>query len=558
MGGIIGKLSFDRHLAISHATVQRMIDAVAHRGAAAANGRSAMYVGHGIALGSCHETPSHPQIAQNETGTVRAVADSDLSNAASLRRVLEDRGHRVRGRTDAELIAHAYEEWGDASVERFAGPFACAIWDEIRRRLVLARDPFGVRPLCFAFHGRGLVFGSETTPLLQDPSVGREWHTEAIDAYLALGYVPAPFTIYRQVSKLEPAHILAVEGRRLTTRRYWNVSDVACSHATEREAIDRLESCLHASVASFSSQSDACVLMSGGLASTAVAAMLPHGGTSVAIGVEQDPSDLDRVFHIAAHFGLRSEIDIAVPDAAEIVRLLACHFDEPAADPAAVSQYAVFVAARRYADVALAGHGAAAFSDGPHPRTVFDEALRHRLYTRRFARQVLQGQPIARSNGDAPTSLADNQLAVADRTASAAGLRLCHPFLDRDLADLAFTLSHLKQRGTTRMYALRQVAARHLPASLLPPARRTRSELRWLSEVVQSLVPHVLLGERFDTRGIFSRPALQALWAEHQRGGHDHTHRLWSLLMLEFWVREFIDGDGAAQPAEHAVLVRAA
>jgi asparagine synthase (glutamine-hydrolysing) len=545
VGGIIGKLTFDRHLAISHATVQRMIDAVAHRGGAAANGHSATYVGHGIALGSCHETASHPQIAHTETGTVRAVADSDLSNAASLRRVLEDRGHDVRGGTDAELIAHAYEEWGDACVERFAGPFACAIWDEIRRRLLLARDPFGVRPLCYAFHGRGLVFGSETTPLLQDPSVGREWHPEAIDAYLALGYVPAPFTIYRQVSKLEPGHILAVEGRRLTTRRYWDVSNGACSPTTEREAIDWLESCLHASVASFSSQSDACVLMSGGLASTAVAAMLPHGGTSVAIGVEQDPSDLDRVFRIAAHFGLHSEIDIAVLDAAQIVRLLACHFDEPAADPSAVSQYAVFAAARRYSEVALTGHGAAAICDGPRAEPVFDETLRHRLYTRRFARHVSEGQPIARCTGDARIALADNLFAVVDRTAAAAGLRLRHPFTDRDLA-------------ATRMGALRQVVARYVPAALLPPARRTRRIPMWLSETVQCLVPHVLLGERFDTRGIFSRPALEALWAEHQRGGHDHTHRLWSLLMLEFWVREFIDGDGAAQPAGHAVLVRAA
>jgi asparagine synthetase B (glutamine-hydrolysing) len=484
-------------------------------------------------------------VALNETGTVRAVADSDLSNAVSLRCVLQDRGHLVRGSTDAELIAHAYEEWGDACVERFAGPFACAVWDEIRRRLFLARDPFGVRPLCFAFHGRGLVFGSETTPLLQDPSVGREWQPQAIDAYLALGYVPAPFTIYRRISKLEAGQALVVDGRRLTTRCYSDVSDDECSHAGERERIDLAESSLRASVASFTDQPDACVLMSGGLASTAVAAMLPCGGTSVTVGIEQDPSDLDRVFRIAALLGLHSEIDIAVPDAADIVRQVACHFDEPAADPAAVSQYAVFAAARRYTDTALTGHGAAPLCDRPHTRRLFDEAMRNQLYTRRFAWQVLEGQAVALSNGDAYNSLPDSQLALADRTASAAGLRLRHPFLDRSLT-------------ATPTAVLRQIAARHLPASLLPPARGTAPDPRWLSQAVQSLVPQVLLGDRIDTRGIFSRPALQMLWQEHQRGAHDHTHRLWSLLMLEFWIREFIDGDAAAEPAEHAVLVRAA
>lgn len=546
MGGIIGKLSFDRHVSISHATVQRMIDAVAHRGAAAARGHRATYVGHGIALGSCDDTTAaHQRVGRNETGTVRVVADSDVSNAASLRCLLVDRGHLVQFSTDAELIAHAYEEWGEACVERFRGAFACAIWDEMQRRLVLARDPFGVRPLCFAFHGRGIVFGSETTPLLQDPSVGGEWHAAAIDAYLALGYVPAPFTIYRQVSKLEPAHILTVEGRRLTTRRYWDGSDSAGDRTTEREAIDRLETCLHASVGADAHRSNGCVLLSSGLASTAVAMMLPRGGAAVTIGVEQDPSDLDRVFRLAAHLGLRSEIDIAVPDPAVIAGQLAVHFDEPAADPSAVSQYAVFAAARRYTELPLTGHGAAAICDGPRARPLFDEALRHRLYTRRFAGRVFEGQPIARCTGDARTALADDRFAVADRTASAAGLRLLHPFADRDLA-------------ATPMGALRQMVARHLPASLLPPVRRVRPEPIWLSETIQSLVPPVLLGERFDTRGIISRPALQALWAEHQRGRADHARRLWSLLMLEFWVREFIDGDAAARPAGHAVLVRAA
>ncbi len=136
MGGIIGKLSFDRHVAISHATVQRMIDAVAHRGGGVALWRRATYVGPGIALASCGDTAGpDPHAAQNETGTVRAVADSDLSNAASLRCLLEDRGHVFRGFTDAEVIAHAYQEWGDACVERFAGAFALAIWDEVTRRL---------------------------------------------------------------------------------------------------------------------------------------------------------------------------------------------------------------------------------------------------------------------------------------------------------------------------------------------------------------------------------------------------------------------------------------
>jgi asparagine synthetase B (glutamine-hydrolysing) len=545
VGGIIGKLSFDREVAISNATVQRMIDAVAHRGAAPVSGRHAAYSGHGIALGSWSDVAGSARVAHTERRNVRVVADSALSNAASLRRVLEDRGHLVEGSTDAELIAHAYEEWGDACAARFAGAFACAIWDEAKRRLVLARDPVGVRPLCFALYGRGIVFGSETTPLLQDPSVEREWHPEAIDAYLARGYVPAPFTVYRRVSKLEPAHMLIVQGRTLATRRYSDALDSVCSHGARQGAIERLDARLQSAVSAACQRSNGCVLLSGGVASTLVAAMAPRGGTTVTIGIEQEPSDLERVFRTAAHLGLRSEIDIATPDPAEIVRQLARRFDEPAADPAVVSQYAVFAAARQYADVAVTGLGGAALCDCAQAPPLFDEALRHRLYTRRFASQVFEGQPIAGGAGDARSAVADSLFAIADRAAAAAGLRLHHPFSEHALA-------------ATRRESLREGVARRLPRALVPPVRPTRPDPPWLPQAVQSLVPSVLLGERFDTRGIISRPALQALWAEHRRGDDDHTRRLWSLLMLELWVREFIDGDAGAQPAEHAVLVRAA
>jgi hypothetical protein len=506
VGGIIGKLSFERHVAISHSTVQRMIDAVAHRDGGAPRRYRTTYLGHGIALGSCDAS----------------VGDEGGASGP-------------------------YEEWGDACVDRFAGPFAVAIWDEMRRRLVLARDPSGIRPLCFAFDGRGVVFASETTPLLQDPSVGREWQPEAIDAYLARGYVPAPFTIFRRISKLEAAHLLVVEGRRLSTRRYSDLLQGTCGRTAEREEVDRLESGLRTSVASLADSSAACVLTSGGVASTAILALLPRGGTAVTIGIDRDPADLDRVLRIAAHLGLRSEIDVAVIDPAEIMRQLAGYFDEPAADPALVSQYAVFAAARRYTGVALPGHAAAPVRD--EGRRLFDEALRHRLYTRRFAAQVVGSVSVSRDAGVPGATLADSELAVADRTASAAGLRLRHPFLDRGV---------ISSMGAARMDALRQLVGRHVPAPLLPAGDPAGSIPRWLSAAVRSLVPHILLGERFDTRGIFSRPALQAFWAEHQRGHHDHTHRLWSLLMLECWAREFIDGDAAAQPAEAAVLVRAA
>ena len=127
-------------------------------------------------------------VGTSDARNVRAVADSQLTNAGELRDMLERGGHRFSTRTDEELIAHAYDRWGTRAFERLRGPFACAIWDETNRRLVLARDHVGVRSVYFAvLHEHGVVFASDIRALLQDPGVAREWCPDSIDAYLALG-----------------------------------------------------------------------------------------------------------------------------------------------------------------------------------------------------------------------------------------------------------------------------------------------------------------------------------------------------------------------------------
>jgi asparagine synthase (glutamine-hydrolysing) len=557
VGGIVGKLSFDRRVQLSPATLQRMLDAVSHRSIRASNCR-ATYLGHGIALGTCDDTLSWwGQTARNESGTVRVVADAELSNAARLRDVLTERGHALRGPGHAELIAHAYEEWGDACVEHFTGAFACAIWDDLQRRLLLARDQFGIRPLCFALlHADGVVFASEMKALLRDPVLGREWNPEAVDAYLACGYVPGPITLHPRISKLEPAHTLVVQGRRLTTRRYWEPVPDESSVSSENETADRLERCLGSAIDASSADGDSCVLLSGGIASTTLGARASRHCIGVTIGIDGDRSAFDAVSHLSAQVGRRSEFDEISLNAVESAALLARHFDEPIADPAAVAHYAVFAAARRHAAAALTGIGARALWSGSPPAAVFDDQLRQALYTRRFVRSLGErGGHTAVC--DARTWLADCHLAAADRAATAAGLQLRHPYLDTELADLAAAVADEMKGPRGQMLPVRRIAERHVPAVLLDrcvgPARAP-----WLREALHALVPHVLLGDRFEARGIVSRPAIRVLWDEYQAGGRDHTLRLWSLLVLELWCRECYDDDAGAQPLESGVLVRAA
>jgi asparagine synthetase B (glutamine-hydrolysing) len=249
-----------------------------------------------------------------------------------------------------------------------------------------------------------------------------------------------------------------------------------------------------------------------------------------------------------------------------------------------VSQYAALIGARLHTRSALAGYGASAFwwtapALGVDPRafTLWDDQDRRGLYTRGFAWHVREWDPLSRLRDlltarpaddaigralylAARTTLPDSRLAMADRLSIAAGVALHLPYLDRDVIELAYRLRPDQSRGR-RMDPIAAVLARRLPESLMPTSALARhrsarsTQLPWLPVALQALVPAVLLARRFDGRGIVSRPVVRQLWEDHSAGRADHSHHFWSLLMLEFWFREYIDGDTAAdEPFEYAIL----
>src|SRR5918992_427679 len=223
MCGIAGKFVYDASGSIDPCLIRAMTDAVVHRGPDAAG----YYLGPGIALGHRRlriiDLVTGDQPLANEDGSVRVIFNGEIYNFEDLRSALEARGHRFRTRSDTEVIVHGYEEWGDHAVERFRGMFAFALWDERKRRLLLARDRAGVKPLHYAELPGGIVFASEIKSLIQDPDVPRDWSPEAIDAYLTLLYIPAPQTVYRAVRKLPAAHYLVAERGSVALRRYWDL-----------------------------------------------------------------------------------------------------------------------------------------------------------------------------------------------------------------------------------------------------------------------------------------------------------------------------------------------
>ena len=365
MCGIAGRFNFDPSRAVDARVLRAMTDAIAHRGPDA----DGFYRAPGIGLGhrrlSIIDLATGDQPIGNEDGGVQVVFNGEIYNFAEVRAELVARGHRFRTGSDTEIIVHGYEEWGERCVERFRGMFAFALWDARDRRLLLARDRLGVKPLYYAvLPGVGLLFGSEIKALLQDPEVPKDWRPEAIDAYLTLLYVPAPETVYAAVRKLPPAHVLVAERGGVRMSRYWDLPFPGNgSAAREDEYLEELDALLRESVGlRLISDVPLGAFLSGGIDSSTVVAYMKETSAStpvtIAVGFEQ--REYDEVEHaetVARHLGCEFHALTASPEIETLLPTLAWHFDEPFADSSAVPTYYVSRAARQLVTVALSGDG---------------------------------------------------------------------------------------------------------------------------------------------------------------------------------------------------------
>lgn len=211
---------------VAEAEVAAQIETIVHRGPnqggcfIAPGGRC----GLGIRRLSIIDVAGGQQPLHNEDGRIHLVYNGESYNHETLRRELEQRGHRPHSHSDAEVVLHGYEEWGPAGVlQRLRGMAAFALWDEPRRRLLLARDRFGIKPLYYAAHAGRLRFGSEIKTILADPTFPRRVNLAGLEAMLTLGFVPGPATMFEGVFKLPPAHFLLAQAGRIEIEPYWQL-----------------------------------------------------------------------------------------------------------------------------------------------------------------------------------------------------------------------------------------------------------------------------------------------------------------------------------------------
>ena len=301
----------------------------------------------------------------SDDGSSVIIFNGEIYNFRELRRELEGRGATFRTRSDTEVILRAYEAWGVECLSRLRGMFAFAIWDKARRRLFLARDRVGIKPLVYAWDGRRLLFGSEIKALLEDAAVSRELDWEALRDFLTLHYIPSPRTIFRSIRKLPPASylVLDVDRPEPEVHRYWDLRFVPDSRPTEADWLDGLRWHLTDAVRShLVSDVPIGAFLSGGVDSSAVVALMAQAteGRVRTFSIGFDEGDFDELAHareVARRYDTQHFEYVVKANALEMLPRLAWQFDEPFADSSALPTYYVSRITREHVTVALSGDG---------------------------------------------------------------------------------------------------------------------------------------------------------------------------------------------------------
>lgn len=560
--------------------------------------------------------------------------NGEIYDAPGHRPALERAGHVFAGGSDTEVLVELIARRGvREALEALDGIFAFAAWDRRERRLWLARDRFGVKPLYVALAPERLLFGSELKALMAHPGFERRVDPAAVATMLRFGFVPAPWTVFAGVEKLGPGEILAWRpGEEPRREVFWSVAE-AMRRGAERpfagddgEAVEALEGFLGAAVRrQLMSDRPLGAFLSGGIDSGSVAAFMAQAADrprTFTIGFD-DPS-LDESRHaeaVARHLGTEhATIVVGEREALDVVPKLADMFDEPFADSSQVPTHVVSAATRRHVTVALSGDGgdelfggyeryalSQRFSErvepvplplrravattvrrlpgpaiaalaqampaawrGPEPadrlRKVADVlpldalGIHRRLLTlnpdaEALARGVAprsgpldgEGEPAGATLldrmrlRDCRGYLPDDILTKVDRASMAVGLETRVPFLDRAIAEFAWSLpGRFLVRDGEAKWILRQVLARHVPCRLwqrpkqgfaVPLARWLRGPLRdWARDLVES--PD--LGG-----GLVDQGLVRQKLREHLSGARNHAHGLWAILMFESWRRRW-------------------
>jgi len=364
MCGICGVFNFESRAPTDRESLERAARAMAHRGPDDEGFHIDGELGLGNRRLSIIDLPGGHQPLSNEDQTIWITFNGEIYNYRELRPGLEARGHRFRTATDTEAIVHLYEEHGVRCLEHLRGMFAFALWDARERRLFVARDRLGVKPLYYRQELGRIVFASELRALRELATQSLEIDPQSVYDFFGFRYVPAPRTFYRGVEKLLPGHFLLADARGVRTQAYWDIPLEGEQDTTEdacaREVVEHLRESVRLRLIA---DVPLGVFLSGGTDSSAVVALMAELGArplkTFSVGfAEPEFSELPAARHIAKLYHTdHHELVVRAEDVAEELPRLVAFRDEPVAEPTDIALFKISQLAARSVKVVLAGEG---------------------------------------------------------------------------------------------------------------------------------------------------------------------------------------------------------
>jgi asparagine synthase (glutamine-hydrolysing) len=579
--GIAGIHYFDPRRTVDESTVRRMVESINHRGPDDDGYLFAAGTGIGMRRLSIIDIAGGKQPLGNEDGGVRVFQNGEIYNYIELAAELRARGHRIATWSDTEVIAHLYEDEAEAFPRRLSGMFAIALLDIARRRLVLARDRFGKKPLFLYQDDEKLVFASEIKAILVSGLVRTKVDPAAVYDYLSYNFVPLPQTVFEGIRHVPPASVLMFDDRRATEHRYWKL-DLSqggpFDDDLERRFIEEFQRSVE-----FRLRADVpvAVFLSGGVDSSSVAWAASRASTKpvIAFNVSFDLPEYDEASSakaVADSLGLPLRLLRADETSLSDFGTVMWHCDQPHGDASFLPMLKLARAAQKEVKVVLTGEGADEVLGGyawhvaaPYnshdawpevmarfdANAVFGEEEKRAICRRELAagfapsallvRDVLETVPTADPITqtlvvDLALLLPGNNLVKADRMGMACGVELRCPFLDHRFVELAFTIRGSdKIRGGQGKLPLRTMIASELPSAAWRAKRIFGVPMReWLRGEGGRLLDAMLNDPTPLLERWFDRDVLRALIVEH-RSGADRTRKLRALVALDVWYRTF-------------------
>lgn len=383
MCGICGVYNMRSGELISQELIERMSRQISHRGP----DDNGIYLSGNIGLGftrlSIIDLSGGHQPISNETGDIWIVFNGEIWNYKILRKELIEKGHQFRTNCDTETIVHAYEEYGADCVAHLDGMFGFAIWDSRKRRLLLARDRVGKKPLYYTRVDGDVLFASEIKSLLVNPRVKRQVDLQALADFLSVKYVPGPATLFANIYKVQPGHWILFENDALHEERYWDFTFSETEQRPIEEYVQGIQQHIsHAVEERMMADVPLGALLSGGVDSSIIVGTMSQLTNqpvkTFAVGFDvPEYSELPYARLVAEHFGTEHhELTVKSSDLSAYWPLLTWHRDEPVSEPSDLGVYLISKLARQHVKVVLTGEGGDELFAG-YPKYAFDWLARY-------------------------------------------------------------------------------------------------------------------------------------------------------------------------------------